>query len=80
MMVFDAYHSELISKGILFTSSRDSLDETQRGVASIDTMDTPHDVESSLHISDKSNRTWVIPLAQCSTWFVSGIRFQCVTL
>ncbi|KAL8749114.1 MAG: hypothetical protein Q9184_006932, partial [Pyrenodesmia sp. 2 TL-2023] len=47
----------LISKGILFTSSRDSLDETQRGVAKVNTIepiDASRDTAPTLHISDKS--------------------------
>ncbi len=78
-MILDTYHSKLISKDILITSSPDSLDETQCGVAKVNTIDpsdTLRDNVPSLHISDKSNRIWIIPLAQCLTWFVSNYRFQ----
>ena len=76
---FDTCYSKLISIDILVTSSPDSLDETQGGVAKVNTIDpsdTLRDTAPCLHISDKSNRTWIIPLAQCSTWFVSNNRFQ----
>lgn len=62
--------------GLLVTSSRDSLDEVQRGIAKVKTTESIDNLRDApaLHVSDRSNRTWLIPLAQCSTWFVSDVE------
>lgn len=75
MIVCDHFHSKLTSKAILLTSSRDSLDETERGIAKVNKVESTDSSPGApaLYISDKSGRTWLIPLAQCSIWLVSHI-------
>ena len=78
MTEVDFVCSELITKGFLVTSARETLHEIQRGIVKVNTINS---VDSSrdaptLHVSDRSNRTWIIPLAQCSTWLVSAARSQ----
>ena len=77
MIDVDSVCSQLTAEGFLVTSARESLGEVQQGIVKVNTMtsvdsslDTP-----TLHVSDRSNRTWMIPLTQCSTWLVSASRW-----
>ena len=81
-MEVDSLCSDLITKGFLATSSQDPLEEVQRGIVKVNTTEPADDSRNmpTLHVSDRSNRTWMIPLAQCSTWLVSAFRSQQIIL
>lgn len=65
--------SGLTQTELLVTSSHFSLDETQQGIINSNVFEPTQDSLDAplLYISDRSNRTWMIPIAECSTWLVS---------
>lgn len=62
--------SRLTQTELLVTSSHFSPDETQQGIIKSDEIEDSLDAPL-LYISDRSNRTWMVPIAECSTWLVS---------
>ncbi|KAL9033264.1 MAG: hypothetical protein Q9180_006038, partial [Flavoplaca navasiana] len=68
--------------GFLVTSSQAALEETQRGITTVNTIgraDYADNAGTAFQISDKSNRTWLVPLAQCSTWLDFVACFSTLT-
>ena len=78
-MVIDDCYLWLNPSGFFVTSSQATLEETQRGIATVNRAGQADDADTAgpaFQVSDKSNRTWLIPLAQCSTWLVSDSHLQ----
>ncbi|KAL8650306.1 MAG: hypothetical protein Q9210_003902, partial [Variospora velana] len=66
---------------LLVTSSHFSLDETQQGIVKSNVVESTQDSLASplLYVSDRSNRTWMIPTEQCSTWLDFIAYFSTLT-
>ncbi|KAI4142571.1 MAG: hypothetical protein LQ341_003172, partial [Variospora aurantia] len=63
------------------TSSQFSLYETQQGIVKANINESTQDLlaSPSLYVSDRSNRTWMIPITQCSTWLDFIAYFSTLT-
>ncbi|KAL9016864.1 MAG: hypothetical protein Q9185_005814 [Variospora sp. 1 TL-2023] len=66
---------------LLVTSSQFSLYETQQGIVKANINESTQDLldSPSLYVSDRSNRTWMIPITQCSTWLDFIAYFSTLT-
>ncbi|KAL8886361.1 MAG: hypothetical protein Q9192_006499, partial [Flavoplaca navasiana] len=67
---------------LLITSSQATLEETRREIIEVNTVrpiDSANDAAPAFQVSDKSNRTWLIPLTQCSTWLDFVANFSTLT-
>ncbi|KAL9628508.1 MAG: hypothetical protein Q9204_005844 [Flavoplaca sp. TL-2023a] len=65
-----------------FSSFIATLEETRRGIIEVNTVgpiDSANHAAPAFQVSDKSNRTWLIPLAQCSTWLDFVANFSTLT-
>ncbi|KAI4167662.1 MAG: hypothetical protein LQ343_007047 [Gyalolechia ehrenbergii] len=70
-----------VENKLLVTCSRFSMDETQQGIANVDMVKSPTNLSTTqiLHVSDRSGRTWLIPISECSTWLDFVSHFSALT-
>lgn len=70
-----------VENKFLITCSRFSMEETQRDLADVDMTGAPTKPLplQTLHVTDQSGRTWLVPVTNCSTWLDFVAHFSSLT-